>query len=305
MLAVPALRAQTDGVSAPLQLWILRALWLALPFTLLDALLVATDGAQGSTRVAVQCLFWALWASALVVSLTPLPSTLTALRMLLPMAPAAALCALVVGPAGTLGWLGMLAGALAAILAMAAATGDWFVDGASYGDERRFCLRAPVALLLGPIELAWLLAVVPLPAGVLLFTEQIYLAAVPLILLGIATAWWGPFALWRLARRWVVFVPAGITLVDDMAIAEPVLFPRRAVTRIGPAHVATEATDLTVGAPGLVLEVDLSGPIDLAPAPRRGEPTEAVAVDSVLIVPSRPGTLLAHAETRGLVVVRD
>ena len=102
-----------------------------------------------------------------------------------------------------------------------------------------------------------------------------------------------------------MFVPAGITLVDDMAIAEPVLFPRRAVTRIGPAHVATEATDLTVGAPGLVLEVDLSGPIDLAPAPRRGEPTEAVAVDSVLIVPSRPGTLLAHAETRGLVVVRD
>ncbi len=280
-------------------------MWLVLPFTLLDGLLEAGEGARGSTRLVLQCLFWVLWGAGLVVSMSPLPSTLTALRMIVPMAPLAALVAALVDPIGVLGWAGLLAGSAATILAMAAATGDWFVDGASYGDERRFCLRAPVALLLGPVELAWALAVVPLPAGVLLLAEEVWVVGVPLVLVGIATAWWGPFALWRLARRWLVFVPAGVTLVDDMAIAEPVLFPRRGIARIGPAHVGSEATDLTVGAPGLVLQVDLTGPVELAPAPRRGEPTEVVEVGAVLVVPSRPGTLLAYAGERRFAVARD
>ncbi|MEZ5269204.1 MAG: hypothetical protein R2789_11800 [Microthrixaceae bacterium] len=129
-----------------------------------------------------------------------------------------------------------------------------------------------MALRLGPIELAWLLAVALLPAGVLLFTEQIYLAAVPLILLGIATAWWGPFAssgVWRADGSW--FVPAGITLADHGSSQSRCSSPAGGDPD-RPAHVATDATDLTVGAPGLVLEVDLSGPLDLAPA-RAGEPT--------------------------------
>ena len=39
-------------------------------------------------------------------------------------------------------------------------TGDEYVNGSSYGDERRFPLRAPAALLLGPIELTWAAVVV-------------------------------------------------------------------------------------------------------------------------------------------------
>ncbi|MFV0316625.1 MAG: hypothetical protein ACK5O2_06645 [Microthrixaceae bacterium] len=292
-------------MSAPVHLWIIRALWLSLPFTLLDSVLRATNGAGDATRITAQILFWVFWAVGLVVSLSPLPSTLTALRVIVPVAPLGSVVAVAIEPGSASGWIGLAVAALAAIVAMTAAVGDWYVDGASYGDERRFCLRAPTTLLLGPIPLVWLLTVVPLPAGIILLAEGTYLAAVPLVLVGIATAWWGPFTLWRLARRWLVFVPAGATLVDAMAIAEPVLLARRQIARIGPAHVGSEATDLTVGAPGLVVQIDLMSPVELAPTPPRGEPTEVVEVDALLVVPSRPGTLLAYADERSFAVARD
>lgn len=292
-------------MDAPGLLWFVRVTWLALPFTLLEHLDRATAGAEDAVWITAQVLFWVLWGVAFGVSLVPLPSTLTALRILVPLAPVASIAAAAAQAPGAVGWIGLAAGTLAAVAAHAAPVGDWFVDGASYGDERRFALRAPAALLLGPVELTWLLTVGPLPAGALLLAGGAWVLGGALVAVGLVTAWWGSSALWRLARRWAVFVPAGLTLVDDMAIAEPVLFPATDVARIGPAHVGTTARDLTVGAPGLVIEVSLSSPVELVPAAGAGRTTEAVAVHGVLVVPSRPGTLLAHAEDRGVPVARD
>ncbi len=256
-------------------------------------------------RVTTQVLFWFLWAIGFVVSLVPLPSTLTAMRIIIPMAPLAALSATAVESPGPAGWGGLTAATLAAVICMGAAVGDWFVNGASYGDERRFALKAPVALLVGPLQVAWLLTVAPFIAGTLLFSNEVFLAGVPLVALGIFTAWWGSFSLWRLARRWAVFVPAGFTLVDDMALAEPILFAARNVTRLGPAHEDTDALDLTVRAPGLVLGVDTATPLELVPAAGRDRILESKEVTGILFVPSRPGTLLAHAEERGMKVERS
>ncbi len=69
--------------------------------------------------------------------------------------------------------------------------------------------------------------------------------------------------------------------------------------------MGTEALDLSVGAAGLVLEIDMHSPVELVPASRTDGPAEAVAVSGVLIVPSRPGTLLEHAEQRSVGVSRD
>ena len=49
-----------------------------------------------------------------------------------------------------------------------AGVGDWYVDGSSYGDERRFALRPPAALVMVAVPLAWILTVAPLLAGILL-----------------------------------------------------------------------------------------------------------------------------------------
>lgn len=286
-------------------LWFVRVAWLALPFTLLEHLIDATTGATDAVRITTQVLFWVLWAVTFAVSLVPLPSALTAMRILLPVAPAASIVAAAVELPGAPGWLGLGVGTVVAVVGMAASVGDWFVDGASYGDERRFALKAPVAVVLGPLQLTWLLTVGPLLVGALFFAGEVWVVGGILIVVGIVTAWWGGFALWRLARRWAVFVPAGFTLVDDMALAEPVLFRAAEVVRVGPAHVDTQARDLSVGAPGLVIEVDLSSPVDVVPAAGRDGTTETVEVRGILLVPSRPGTLLAHAEERGVPVSRD
>jgi len=305
LLAVGLRSAQTGAVNVPALLWLFRLVWLALPFTLLEHLVDATAGDRSAPRLAAQVLFWVLWGVTFTASLVPLPSTLTLTRILAPTAPAAWIAAAIVVSPSAAGWAGLACGTFAAVVVMAASVGDWFVDGPSYGDERRMALRPPAALLVGPLQVAWVLTVVPVPAGVMLLAAGVWLLGVPLAVLGCATAWWGFFALWRLSRRWAVFVPAGMTLVDDMALGEPILLRADAITRLGPAHEGTDALDLTVRAPGLVLEADLCEPVHLVPAVTGrdavAEPTEATAI---LFVPSRPGALLAHADQRDLAVDR-
>jgi hypothetical protein len=283
-------------------LWSFRAAWLALPFTLAEQLDTTVAGAPAAVRWTAAILFWVPWVVAFGASLVPLPSTLTLLRLLVPAAPAASLISLASTAPGAPGWIGLALGAACAVVVMAAAVGDWFVDGASYGDERRFALRPPAALLLGPVEVAWALAVVPVPAGALLLADRRWLPGGLLVALGVVGAGWGYSACWQLARRWAVFVPAGVTLVDDMALVQPVLFPAPSIAAVGPAREGTQADDLTVGAPGLVLELDLRDPVELVPAPRRGRVTEARAASAVVFVPSRPAKLLDEAERRGLEV---
>jgi hypothetical protein len=192
---------------------------------------------------------------------------------------------------------------------MSADVGAWFVDGDSYGDERRVALRPPAVLVLGPVELAWVLTVVPVAAGALLLAARSWVAGAVLTVAGLAAAWWGGQVLHRLSRRCIVFVPTGMTLVDDLALAEPVLFPRRSVTRFGPApdeapRPGERPLDLTVGATGLILRIDLDPPVSLVPAVRRGGTAEAVDAGAVLVAPARPGRMLAEAEDRRIRVSR-
>ena len=103
-------------------------------------------------------------------------------------------------------------------------------------------------------------------------------------------------ALHGLARRWVVFVPAGLVLHDPHALVEPVLFPRRSIRRLGPAPADAGAgrRDLTQGALGLALELELAEPVAISP--RRADRTVQVeSVGRLLFTPTRPGALLGEA----------
>jgi len=68
---------------------------------------------------------------------------------------------------------------------------------------------------------------------------------------------------------------------------------------LGPAPVDTTALDLSAGASGLILQIDLNGTGEVVPAAPRGGVTEAVRVSAVLFAPSRPGPPLAHARAPG------
>jgi hypothetical protein len=284
--------------------WALRVLWLSLPLTVGDLIASALDGRSGALRTAAVVLCWAVWAGGLLASLVAQPPALTALRMLAPLPLAAGVVAALSGDPSALGWVGLAVAAVVLVVSLSADVGADFIDGASYGDERRFGLRPPGALLLGPVPFVWVLASVPLPLGVLLLSVEQWVPGVVLVLLGAATAWWGVRVLHRLSRRCLVFVPAGMTLVDELTLAEPVLFRRTSVTRLGPAPADTTARDLSGAAPGLILQIDVDPAVSLVPAAPRSGTTEASEERSVLIAASRPGALLAHAGQRDLAVQR-
>src|SRR4051794_7577475 len=270
------------------------------------ALANALGDASSSVALVAGVLLWIGWGVGLVAVLVPRTVGLTALRIGAPGALAVALWAGVaggdVGPAEivAIAW----SAATAALVLLLPAVADGFVDGSAYGSERRFNLRVPASVLVGPAEIAWVAVAVGLVAGPMLLAAERWVAGAVAVVLGVPLVWLGVRALHQLARRWVVFVPAGIVLHDPLALGEPLLFPTRTVRRLGPAPVDGErsATDLSGRALGLVLELELTGPVDIEPTRTGEDGGGKVRADRLLFTPARPGAVLAEATTRGLPV---
>ena len=279
----------------------LRAAWVLLPLALGPAVAKALHDLSPGPRSTASIALWLLWAVGLTVTLVPLPATLTALRLGVPALAAVALWS---APSGTDAFrttAGLAATTLVVAAAFSASTSDRFVDGASYGDERRFLLRTPgpVVLMLGPM--ATLAALAGLTIGPVLLLDARWVAGGLAVALGVPTTALAVRALHRLSRRWIVLVPAGLVLHDHLALAEPTLLQRAGLARIGPAAVDTDATDFTQQARGLALEVRCREPHDVLPA-GRGRTTEVAAIEAFLCSPNRPDVVLDEAGRRRLPV---
>lgn len=287
---------------ADLRPWPARATWLVLPFALGPALTDALASRSHDVRWTAAAILWAGWALTLVALLVPRTASLTALRTAAPVALVVAGWATWAGGAASIGDIVALGGAAVAVAAaFSPLTGDVFVDGSSYGSERRMALRAPTALLLGPLPLTWAVAVVAVAIGPLLLAAHQWVAGGIGLVIGVPVAWFAARSMHQLSRRWIVFVPAGLVLHDPIGQPEPTLFLRKSVRRLGPAAAASAALDLTQGAFGLVLELDLVEPTDML-VPRSRSTSETVSVDAVLFTPTRPGALLEEARGRRLPV---
>ncbi|MEY2437884.1 MAG: hypothetical protein QOF97_2720 [Acidimicrobiaceae bacterium] len=285
-----------DGV------WMARIAWFALPLTVGPALAAALGEASAPVQIVGATLAWIAWGTGLVAVLVPRTVGLTALRIGAPAALAVALWAAAtngeVGPAEivAVAW----AAAAAAVVLFVPALADAFVDGSSYGPERRFVLRLPANLLLGPVELAWLAVAAGIVTGPLLLAARQWVAGAVAVAIGAPLVWLGLRALHQLSRRWVVYVPAGVVIHDPLALSDPVLFPKRSVRSLGAAAVDSEgtATDVSGRALGLVLELRLGEPVEIGLAARRaGE--RKVETDRLLFTPARPGAVLSEAASRG------
>jgi hypothetical protein len=285
--------------------WSVRFLWLVLPLTLGDLIGDAVDGRSAPVLWTVAIGSWAVWLAGLVASLVPLPPLLVVLRVLAPVPLAAGLTSALVETPGVTGWIGLVMAAVLTVAANSAEVGMDHLNGTSYGDERRLPLRPPGILLLGPIPLLWA-AMTLLPAtGVLLLAARQWVLGGLAVAAGAGAVWFGTLALLRLTRRWLVLVPAGATLVDAFALTEPVLMRRNDIVRLGPAPVGSAATDLSVGATGLIVEVALREPQSFLPAVRGGETVSPLRSAAVLIAPSRPGLLMRLAADRKIAVGVD
>src|SRR5207302_5130587 len=161
------------------------------------------------------------------------------------------------------GIMGLISSGVPLALAFLPETGAWLINGAAYGDERRYPLRAPGALLAGPLELTWIVFAAALVTGPLLLAARQWVAGGLLTAAGAAVVIGTARAMHALSMRWAVLVPAGLVLKDHVTLLDPVLFQRREIRGLGPAPASTEALDLTNRSPGLAVELRLVEPATL------------------------------------------
>lgn len=283
--------------------WALRGTWVLLVPAAGPAFAAALAPTSSLMRATASGALWAVWALTLLATVLPAPLTLTAVRIAAPAAPLAAGWAAATGRPSALGAAAALVSTLAAAaLALAPAVGNAFVNGPAYGDERRHLLRLPGALLLGPVPLAWAVAVAAPTAVVLTAGAGLWLAtAAALVILG-APAVVAVRSLHALTQRWLVLVPAGLVLKDAMALADPVLFRRQLVEALRPAPAGSDSLDLTLGSPGLALELVLTEKVPMTLVKARERTSEAGASARLLFTPTRPGALLSEASARSIPV---
>ena len=298
-----------------------------------DALASASDDAGFRSSVSVG--LWGVFAAALAAMVLPGPLALTAARVTVPANLAASVWALAV--IDDRSWLShgvaLAAAAVAVVAVLHPAFGDAVTDASSYGAERRFLLRAPGPGLLTLVAPMWLLTCAGAAAGPLLMADRRWPAGAAATLIGWPAALLAGRALHRLARRWLVFVPAGLVVHDHLTLAQPVLLTRSEIASLRPAPAgatdtagATDlaavapadtadtaaltadtkpaAADLTAAALGLALEVRLAGPAELpVVAGRRGK--KGRAVTALLVSPTLPARVLAAAADRGIPITAD
>jgi hypothetical protein len=285
-----------------MRIWLLRLAWVTLPITAGPALSAGLHDWSDGTRVVAAVLCWAAWGAGLLATVAPRPPALTALRAVAPAAVVVAVVVVASGTASTVASVGAFAATLlAAVLAADTEIAIAAANAVAYGDERRFPLRTPPALFLGPLPAARLLAVGGVVAGPLLLADGRVLWGTFALVLGVPVAALAARALHGLSRRWLVLVPAGVVVVDPMALADNVLFPRehvRAMRAFNPAEPPGEALDLRLGATlgSVLLRFDEPAELTRAVRARRGGDT--VDAPGLVVAVSRRDEALADAARR-------
>lgn len=278
--------------------WLLRGVWGVLPFVAGPSFAAALDTRELAVRTVASVGLWLVWGVALCASLVLHPASLTVVRLVAPVAVVAAAWAAMQDGVGAVGLLGLAWTVAALVLFLLPETGVAFVNGPAYPNERRYPLRVPGPLLLGPLYLSWAAtAGAPVAAALLLASGRWVAGAVAAVAAAVA-GWFLGRALHGLSRRWVVFVPAGLVLHDPMSLYDPVLFPKLQIAGVEVAAATTGALDLTQGSPGIALELALREPANLVltkPGERVGPTVDA---DRVLFTPTRPGRVLAEVQER-------
>ena len=253
------------------------------------------DDAAHTTVIVAAWLGYALVLAALVL---PGPRALTVARIGVPAGAleSALAAAEASDPAAVVGNLACVVGTLVVFHPVYA---EAQVDAASYGDERRFLLRPPGPIIVALVVPMGAVAVAGVAVGPLLLADRGWPAGIVAAAIGLPVAAFAAHTLYRLARRWLVFVPNGLVVHDHLAVAEPLPLGRRGIDSIGPARADTDATDLSAQAFGMALELRLTEPVKASVMTGRNR-SEERSLTAMLVSPSRPAAVLATARRRGL-----
>ena len=242
---------------------IMRVIWICLPLLCGPSLADSFNDFKLLLRTTVSISLWVFWVLILLSTFIATPISLAVIRIGAPAAAALSLWSALETNGSVSGIIGLVASTVAACVALSAPLGDRFSDGASYGDERRFLLRAPgpVLLLFGP--LAWLTSLAGFTVGPILLLNKNFLFGSLISLCGFPLSVLASNAIYQLGKRWLVLVPAGILLLDHLSVGDPTLIPRNQLANFSPAKVETNALDLSQNSFGLSLEIQCLTPLSM------------------------------------------
>jgi hypothetical protein len=273
-------------------LWATRIVWVAVAITMGLAISGADEGRGSAARVAGPVAWWVAVAAVTVALVVPSTAGLTVVRMVVTSSVPSAALALGFGASTAEGTAALALGLLCTLLALSGETGEAMVQGAAYGDERRFPLRLPAAVL-PPAALSWLVwCAAVLGAVVLLAARQLVPGAIVGVV-AVALTWLLGVRFHRLACRWLVILPAGVVVRDPMVLGETLMVQRPNVAIARLALADTQAADLTGPAAGHALDITVKETVlAVFPAGREHPQGRAVHMHSFLVAPTRPGRAL-------------
>ncbi len=293
-----------DHCSVTKNSWMLafRLSWSCLPFAGYGVFDSAVSSRSDPVQITVFVGLWLLWSIVLAVSLIPSASLLTLFRVLVPISVVLSIWGSIESQLSISSVILLVVTSFSASVCLLPTVGFWFVNGSSYGDEVRVPLRPPGPLLLGPIPLAWLLLSATVIFPPLLIASKRVLFGVVFAAVGVICCTFAYRSLSSLAKRWLVFVPAGLVLHDGMVVADPFLLRRTGIKEIKPASVDAQGKDLTLSSLGLAVEVLLVEAADLSLQMNPLAPPETTHIDSFLVAPSLVSLTLEEAKRRSIPV---
>jgi hypothetical protein len=238
-----------------MSVWLLRIVWVSLPVTAGPAAADALDAWSTGPQLVAATLLWSAWALGLLGLLAPRPVGLTLLRVVAPSFVALAAAAVVAGAASPVS-VGAAVGVVLVSATLVTVLPDVSIaaaNGVAYGDERRYPLKTPPVLFLGPVLVAPFVVAAGIAAGPLLVAADRPVAGALALVIGVPLAAVLARALHGLSRRWVVLVPSGLVVVDPLTLPDPALFLRERIVSLRPADPtervsAREVLDLRLGA---------------------------------------------------------
>ena len=288
-------------------LWVARVAWVAL--ALIPSGIAPTLASHGrSAQVVFTLAAWALWGLGTLAIFWLSPYSLSALRMVAPLA-AAGLVGFVFASLSTFNEVALsdvawpLVGVAVAVLALVCiflpAFGSLHVQASAYGDEKRLLLRVPAAQI-APIAVSYLVLAAVVVATLFAAAGEVWWLAAVCLVLTVLLFRVVVKSLHRFSRRWLVVVPAGVVVHDELLLAETFMVRTTAVTRVELSATSGEALNLTGDIAGvrrqLVLVVQLREAEKLALSPYLAKmlgTLDALHVQSYAVAPTLAGHALA------------
>ena len=199
---------------------------------------------------------WILWAVVAIGTWIHHPISLTTVRCLAPIVVFYSAVYALSESLNSLNIAVVTCGIISLMLMFTADYGSAHVQAGAYGNERRFLLRIPAPVVL-PTLITWAVFATVLVVLENAVQSENYVLGIPLLLALIAMSWKFAPQMHRLSKRWLVRVPAGWVVHDDLMLAENLLIRSHNLVAINFALADSDALDLSGMTRGVPIQISL------------------------------------------------